>query len=75
MSKESDSLKLLWIGCGIVLVFAILGMSIGVIWAIQYQKRTGIDGGNAPAFFLIVGAVLGIFAAALYALFRKQKTI
>ena len=73
MPNDSNILKSVGIGCGIVVVCAFSGMLIGVIWAVQYEKRTGIDGGNAPAFFLIIGGLVGILAAVICAFSLNRR--
>ena len=74
MPKIADTAKLLGVGCGVIVGFAILGMFIGVVWANQHQNQTGIDSGNAPAFFLVLGALVGIIVSFVYAFIRTRRS-
>jgi len=74
MSDDRFKLKFFGAGCALPVGFAILGMLIGVAWASYHQWKTGIDTGNAPGIFMLVGGAVGFLAFILYAvyLFRKE---
>jgi hypothetical protein len=74
MSDVRFKLKLFGAGCALPVGFAVLGVLIGVAWASYHEWKTGIDAGNASAFFMLVGAAFGIIVFVPYAvyLFRNE---
>jgi hypothetical protein len=42
-------------------VGGVIGLLIGVLWAMYYSVTTGIDGGNIPAFTIPIGVLFGCF--------------
>lgn len=43
-----------------------IGLLVGIFWATYYTAATGFDGGNAPAFTIPTGIVLGCFGGIVF---------
>lgn len=43
-----------------------IGLVVGVVWAVYHTAATGIDGGDAPAFTIPIGIVLGCFGGIVF---------
>lgn len=66
-------LRLMLEGLGVFVACAAIPFAASLIWIIVHTRPDGVDQGNAPGCYLVLGAAAGLLFAPLYCWARYKR--
>lgn len=72
--KRPGAARLIAESAIVVGVCTAVSFGLGFAWALRNEAATGIDSGNAPGCFLVLGFIGGFPIAAVWAFFRSRNS-